>query len=179
MSKRGSKLDESGVKIEDIIYLAGLIDGDGCFFISKRTKPTTNGYHSYMMKLQIHCIEESLIDWILSVFGGIKVIYNTKQRTGRRTLYGAEFTGFRLTRICEILIPHLKIKKRNAQNMLKIRNTYNGLGGNIEISQEIQNIRDECFNFSRAINTHKSLSVAPCYPSAMQQGTPSQLEGIY
>lgn len=178
MSKRGEILDTKSIKTRDLIYLAGLIDGDGCFFISKRTKLTKTGYPQYMLKLQIHCINEEFIDELHATFGGVKVIY--KRKAPRNWLYGVEFTGNLLTQICTLLLPFLRLKKKNCQNMLKMRLTYNGHGGNIEVPHDVLEIRRECFDISRSLNTHKPLNILPpCLPSATQLGGPSQSEQIY
>ena len=166
MSERFKTLDSKRFTRDDLIYLAGLIDGDGCFFISKRTLKTKGGYIQYMMKLQIHCISEPYIDDLHFQFGGVKVIY--RRKAPRRWLYGIEFTGNLVTQLCELLIPHLKLKKPNAINMLEMRRTYNGTGGNIEVPNHILAIRDRCFEVSRQLNTHKPLNILPpCCPSAL------------
>ena len=178
MSNRGEILDMKKITRDDLIYLAGMIDGDGCFFISKRTIKTAGGYDSYMLKLQIHCINEEFIDCLHSVFGGVKVTY--RRKAPRNFLYGVEFTGNLLTHMCELLIPFLRLKKKNAENMLEMRRTYNGRGGRITVSSEILDIRENCFVISRLLNTHKPLNILPpCLPSAMQLGGPSQSEQIY
>jgi hypothetical protein len=165
MSKRGSVVNLSKVTRDDLIYLAGLIDGDGCFFISKRSLPTKAGLTQYMLKLQVHCIDEGHIDQLHAIYGGVKVI--NRKKPPRRNLYGIEFTGKLLTHMCELLIPFLKLKKTNCENMLKMRKTYNGTGGNIVVPNKILKIRDECFAFSRSINTHKPFVIPPCLPSAL------------
>ena len=165
MSERGSVVNLNKVKRDDLIYLAGLIDGDGCFFISKRTIPTKAGLTQYMLKLQVHCIDEGHINHLYSVYGGVKVIY--KRKPPRRNLYGVEFTGKLLTNMCELLLPFLKLKKPNCENMLKMRKTYNGTGGNIVVPNDILIIRDECFAISRSLNTHKPFVIPPCCPSAL------------
>lgn len=158
----------SSIGREDFIYLAGLIDGDGCFIISKRRSPPRNDHTNYIVKLQVHCITEWLIDWILETFGGHKTIHHNKARSGRRTLYGAEITGDRLTKTCERLIPFLKLKKLNAENMLEMRKTYTSFGGRVPVPQESQQTREKCFLRSQQLNTHKSLNIlAPCLPSAL------------
>ena len=175
MSNRGEFLNMQKVTREDLIYLAGLIDGDGCFFISKRVKPTAAGAIQYMIKLQVQCINEALIDGLLSTFGGVKVI--NRKKPPRNNLYGIEFTGNILTHICELLIPFLRLKKLNAENILEMRRTYNGRGGRIIVPNEDLAIRDRCFAISRSLNTHKPYNILPpCLPSAKQLGGPSQLE---
>lgn len=165
MSQRLKTLDLTKISCNDLIYLAGLIDGDGCFFISKRTKPTKAGLTQYMLKLQIHCISEDFIDDLNKTFGGVKVIY--RRKPPRRNLYGVEFTGKLLTQICELLLPYLRLKKKNCENMLEMRKTYNGTGGNIEVPSHILAIRNRCFEISRQVNTHKPLILPPCCPSAL------------
>ena len=164
MSDRGTTLDPNKISINDLIYLSGLIDGDGCFFISKRVKPTKAGLTQYMLKLQIQCISESFIDELHNTFGGVKIV--NRKKPPRRHLYGIEFTGKLLTQMCELLLPYLRLKKPNCLNMLEMRKTYNGTGGRIEVPKEILAIRDHCFEVSRHINTHKPYVLPPCCPSA-------------
>lgn len=164
MSKRGEILDLSNIKRNDLIYLAGLIDGDGCFYISKRTKKNSKGQFQYMLKLQVHCINEAFVDSLYTCFGGVKIV-NIK-KPPRRPLYGIEFTGNRLTQICELLLPFIRLKRPNCENMLKMRKTYNGKGGRIYPSDAEMAIRDHCFDVSRSLNTHKPFNyLPPCCPS--------------
>ena len=111
MSEKFKTLDLNKVSVNDLIYLAGLIDGDGCFFISKRQISTVNGYPKYSLKLQIHCIDEPFIDELHNKFGGVKVIY--RRKPPRRWLFGVEFTGDLLTQICELILPYIRLKKPN------------------------------------------------------------------
>src|SRR5271166_4382838 len=135
MSERFSKLDTSKFFRDDLIYLAGLVDGDGCFFISKRTLLTAAGCPQYMMKLQIHCIDELFIDSLHVKFGGLKIVY--RKPAPRNWLYGIEFTGNLLTDIAERLLPFLRLKKAQCENLLEMRRTYNGVGGCKEVPKDV------------------------------------------
>lgn len=159
MSERFAILDPTKISCTDLIYLAGLIDGDGCFYISKRTLPTKAGLTQYMTKLQTQCIDEAFIDHLHATFGGVKIV--NRKKPPRRFLYGIEFSGNLLTQMCELLLPHLRLKKPNCANMLEMRRTYNGKGGNIEVPKEILAIRDRCFEVSRHLNTHKPYNTSP------------------
>lgn len=163
MSERFSRLNPN-IAREDFIYLAGLIDGDGCFLMTKRTSLTLKGHASYMTKLQVQCIDEKFIDDLIKIFGGVKII--AKRAPPRKYLYGLEFTGFILTDLCERILPFIKLKKPHCENMLEMRKTYNGIGGRIIVSEETMLIRDRCFERSRQLNTHKKLILPPCCPSA-------------
>lgn len=161
MSERMSRLNQN-IPTEEFIYFAGLIDGDGCFMITKRSYTTLSGHASYMMKLQVQCIDEPFIDGLIKTFGGVKL--TARRPAPRRWLYGVEFTGFILTDLCEKLLPFLKLKKPHCENMLEMRKTYNGTGGQISVSNETMAIRDKCFERSRQINTHKKIALPPCCP---------------
>ncbi len=161
MSARMSRLNQS-IPREEFVYLAGLIDGDGCFLITKRIAPTLKGHASYMTKLQVQCIDEPFIDNLVNIFGGVKI--TAKRHFPRRWLYGIEFTGLILTDLCERILPFIKLKKANCENMLEMRKTYNGIGGQIIASDETIMIRTKCFERSRQLNTHKKNVLPPCCP---------------
>lgn len=165
MSERMKGIDFSRVTREDFIYLAGLIDGDGCFYMQTRTIITKNKEPQFMQKLQVFCITEEFIDKLMFKFGGVKITY--RRKPPRRWLYGMEFTGNLLTEICERLLPFIILKKPNCENMLEMRKTYNGTGGCTSVTPEIIAIRQKCFNISKHLNTHKPFKVIPpCCPSA-------------
>ena len=165
MSDRTKGIDNSKVTREDIIYLAGLIDGDGCFYMQSRTVRTKSNQLQYMQKLQVQCITEEFIDGLINKFGGVKITY--RKKPPRRWLFGIEFTGNLLTEICERLIPFTILKKPNCENMLEMRKTYNGTGGCTQVTDEVIAIRHKCFLRSKQLNTHKSYVIPPCCPSAL------------
>lgn len=157
MSDRMSTLDVSKIPPHLWSYLAGLIDGDGCFFMWKLENKRTKGSSkfTYRMNLNIWCINEPFIQWIYDVFGGVKMINRKATATRRRPLYGVEFTGNRLTQILEHIVPYIQLKKPNAENMLEMRRTYNGVGGRIDVPIDIQETRERCYQICRQLNTHK------------------------
>lgn len=70
-----------------------------------------------------------VLEWILKTFGGRITKYN-KNRMGDRNAYTFEvyMTGNLLTDITEMLIPHLIVKKSQAQVMLEMRKTFSRTG---------------------------------------------------
>lgn len=155
MSARNTLIDMSKVTHDDIVYLAGLIDGDGSIHISPRIIRDGRQSRSYGMNLSIHCIEKSLIDWVFDVFGGVRCQLNKKPP--RRSLYGVQITGNRLTQLIELLLPYLKLKRPHAINMLEIRKTYDGIGGRKPVPPEVEEIRFRCLLKARELNSHKTI----------------------
>lgn len=161
----------------ELAYLAGIIDGEGCFFIGLfKTKATKNllNYHTY---IKISNNEKSLIDWIHEKAGATNI---QQERTTRKSLenrscYSSQITGATLDALLPRILPYLVIKRRQCEIMMRMRSTFTPHRRlqKKEISQETHDIRYQCYLELRSINSRfrnhplKSLySLAPCHPSA-------------
>jgi aromatic ring-cleaving dioxygenase len=145
----------------DIIYLAGFIDGDGCFFIGKfKTKKGTTHYHT---QLNLTNTNKEVIEWIREKFGGSswKQVrhHGGKLRPYEREVYQVNVTGENLTILIECIIPHLIVKKPQAEIMLRMRRTYcrNRSRGSAAVSDVDNAIRQECYEAIRKINSRFAL----------------------
>ena len=102
-------------KKEKLIYLAGMIDGDGHF-----CKPdTVNGrgeHHKYTRIIVVNTNIE-LIDWIKHNFEGNAYVYKKKvfnhKRMGRWSLQGTK-----ATKLIARLLPYLIVRKQQALQAL-------------------------------------------------------------
>lgn len=170
----------------DLAYLAGIIDGEGCFFIGLyRTNATKNllNYHTY---IKISNTEKKLMDWIHEKAGSTNNQQERKTRISlkERTIYNCQFTGKILDALLPKIYPYLIVKQRQCEIMIDIRRTFSH-GRRLqkkEISKEIHDFRYNCYLELRSINSRfrdhpvKSLySLAPCYPPLKERGLPSQL----
>src|SRR5271154_3474661 len=94
----------------DLAYMAGIIDGEGCFFISKVPKKEGDGYVSehYRGLLKIDNTEKILIDWLNAVFSGTSsaVVRCTSSRRFEREVFSWVATGDRLLDLCEQILPY-------------------------------------------------------------------------
>ena len=165
------------MKDTELAYLAGIIDGEGCFFIGLfRTEATKNrmNYHTY---IKISNNEKSLIDWVHKKAGATNIQQDrlTRKSGANRACYSSQITGATLDALLPKIFPYLIIKRRQCEIMLRMRNTFTPHRRlqKKEISQEIHDIRYQCYLELRSINSRfrnhpaKSLySLAPCCPSA-------------
>jgi len=161
----------------ELAYLAGIIDGEGCFFIGLfRTKATKNllNYHTY---IKISNNEKSLIDWIREKAGATNIQQErpTRKSLVNRSCYSSQITGTTLDALLPKILPYLVIKRRQCEIMMRMRSTFvpHRRLQKKEISQETHDIRYQCYLELRSINSRfrnhpvKSLySLAPCLPSA-------------
>jgi LAGLIDADG endonuclease len=132
--------DLSKVTALDLAYLAGFIDGEGCFFIGHhmcKSACTGNIYPNYhtILKISNNCRE--VLEWILEKFGGRITKFNKTQMKDRNHFtYEIYMTGNLLTDVTELLIPYLRVKKLQAEVMLQMRRTFSRTGSCGPVKQD-------------------------------------------
>jgi hypothetical protein len=174
--------DFSAVSQVDLAYLAGLIDGEGCFFIGNfmtKSKTTGNMYPNYHCILKISSNDVCVLEWVNKTFGARITVLNKKRKDHTRNFvtYDAYFTGNMLTDLTHLLLPHLKIKKPQAEVMLKMRATFprSGSSGRYRCPER-DSLRAALHRDMHRLNSRfkqhplKSdlyLTLAPCCPSVL------------
>jgi hypothetical protein len=167
--------DLSQLKEEQLAYLAGFIDGEGCFFIGRFNTvslPTRMRYMNYHTILKISNNNLDVLNWISKTFYARTTVHNkkTKDKTRNFITYDCYFTG-------NLLLPFLIIKKPQAEIMLKMRATFprSGSIGQTKVSQEVLDLRAELHREMHRLNSRfknhplkEDLynNLAPCLPSA-------------
>jgi len=173
--------DLSKVTPIDLAYLAGFVDGEGCFFIGKFntvSKPTGNVYKNYHCILKISNNCQSVLQWINDTFGGRTTLHNKKTKSADRNFitYDCYFTGNCLTELANLLLPYLKIKQKQAEVMIQMRETFptSGSRGPTRPSPETEELRTHLHKEMHRLNSRfknhplKSdlyQTLAPCCPS--------------
>jgi len=163
-------------------YLAGYIDGDGCFYIDTvKAKKGIERLH-YRTILKFSSVDISIMEW-LHEFLGIhfweKVVSKKRQYLNRRMVYEANMTGDGLDKLLPKIFPYLRIKKRHCEIMMKMRETYSKADKGVICSkptQEIYDLRHQFHKELRSINTHKIINPSALSPSSFSLGVPSQSE---
>jgi len=107
---------------DEIIYLAGIIDGEGSLVISKHRSNNNRGYN-YQVTMSISNCDKRLLDWVQEKFGGRVCVYLYSQmpKNSKRDAYRWVCEGERLTHICECIYPFSIIKKEQIEIVLKMR----------------------------------------------------------
>jgi hypothetical protein len=101
--------------IEDLAYLAGIIDGEGTIGLYWH-----KARDSYRVKIYVVNTCKNLIDWLGSVFGGY--VYERKHNQWK-TRYEWHL-GEDSMDLLESLIPYLKVKKGQANVILEFRKKF-------------------------------------------------------
>lgn len=147
--------------IDQIAYMAGIVDGEGSIYIGNFSSNPKTGSKYYQTNIEVTNSDKPLIDWIAFIFGGRIYTYTAKQtpKNSRRTYYRWIATGERVTHLTELLLPYLIAKKKQAEIMIKMRETYKpkrgvirGVKGIAVLDQEVLAIRQSYFEQMQSLH---------------------------
>lgn len=149
-------------------YIAGVMDSDGCFMISRHKRKTKRKNYphkvdqwswTYLAAVKLSQIEPEAIDFIMDILGlGTVSICGTRpSRPNSMPLYQ---WGIRnrvdLPVFLEMIIPYLRIKKKRAQFLLEYCRTAKYLGGKkagyFGLGQDELAYREESYQKMRKLN---------------------------
>lgn len=115
----------------DAAYLAGLLDGEGCFtaFITQtRSHHIKNGLKTIerthwqtIYYIQILMVEEEPIRWLKEVTGLGYLFQRNRQKEGYQDLWGWRVNSEPACQIIKQIMPYLKAKRHQAKLFLKLR----------------------------------------------------------
>lgn len=137
---------------EQIAYLAGIIDGEGCFYIGTTKQKYGTGFQWHAM-LKITNCDVVLIEWLEQVFGGYRESRSrwTSKKAFERPVYSWQATGDMLDYIIESVMPYLIIKRRHCNVMKRYRMTK--LPGSTRLTDSVNDQRLELMKELRNLNS--------------------------
>lgn len=146
--------------IAEIAYLAGIIDGEGSIYIGNFSSNPITGNPYYQTNIQVTNTDKPLIDWLYQTFGGLisKRTHRQMPKNSTKQAWVWTASGDRVTHLCEIILPYLICKKRQAEIMLKMRATYiklqhkKGSQGIQAHSQELLDLRQSYMDEMRSLH---------------------------
>jgi intein/homing endonuclease len=155
-------------------YLAGYIDGDGCFYIDTVKSKTGKFPVVHRTVLKFASVDISIMEW-LNEFLGIhyweKMVSKKRKHLNRRTVYEANVTGECLDRLLARIYPFLRIKKEHCKIMMEMRKTYQLPKKGVIRPQLTSKMFDQrCYFHSKlsSINIHKTISPSAVSPSSLR-----------
>ncbi len=141
-----------------LAYLAGIVDGEGCFHACKLKNKPGDGYKNghYRCVLKVSNTDIRLFHWLQETFSGTcsAAFKETRDKLFKRDCYEWVVTGHRLLDLCRQILPYLIIKKRHCELIIKFRESFPmNLGrGNREITIEEQALREDCIAEIKKLN---------------------------
>lgn len=106
---------------ETTIYLAGLVDGEGYVGIKKSKYARHCPSPTYHERIQVRMIEEKAINLMKQTFGGSYYKETEHSKYSKKPLYCYAISDLLAAKTCKQLLPYLTIKRKNAELILKLR----------------------------------------------------------
>ena len=133
-------------KIIQLAYAAGIIDGEGSFYIGCN-KSLNNKFNSrvYVVNTDIR-----LIQWLKQTFGGLTYSRKSIKNQNWKTKYEWILEKSRIDEFCHKILPYLIIKKQHAEIMIKFRKTFRKQSR--PVPQDILTTRFECLQNLKKLN---------------------------
>jgi hypothetical protein len=126
----------------ELAYLAGIVDGEGCFYTGMVKQGRYGSGYQFHALLKVSNTHRGLIDYLENTFGGNREYAYCKQRANPnfKPVYSWQATGLMLDYLCPMILPYLIVKRQQCELMIKIRSTYKNIGSK-RLPQEIIDIR--------------------------------------
>jgi len=131
--------------IKDIIYLAGLFDGEGCIHINRWRNKYKNG-HRYSLLVQIKMCDGRLLPSLHEKFGG-------NIRTDQRSLRNPNHSDIAIWRVetnaamklLKMILPYLRLKHKQAKLGINFQLKINSNSGSHPVPIREMRRRDRCY----------------------------------
>ena len=98
------------------IYLAGILDGEGCLSVTAGKKPTCINYNSTM---QVQNTSKELIDMLQAKFGGSTYLSKKQTRTTKTAYMWRVLKKKHIELLLLATLPYLIVKKEQAKVLLE------------------------------------------------------------
>ena len=143
--------------IAQLAYFAGILDGEGCFYISRITRQNQVTHRSpeYLAKLYVVSTDKELINWLSEIFEG----YTFERKGGKshwRRKYEWGASAKTAIEITKAVFPYLVIKQEHAGVFLRFQETvgHDRTKGRVaKLSDEILSIREWCYQEIKRLNS--------------------------
>jgi hypothetical protein len=129
------------MKKNKFIYLAGIIDGEGCLIISRSDRGTYNNYYA---RIHVKNTDKRLMKWLVENFGGNIHVHKPKSEK-HSVAYSWYFAGNAKSREIFLLalMPYLIIKQEQAKILVDF----------VRLSeQKCPELREELYQKMHALN---------------------------
>lgn len=139
---------------EQFAYLAGIVDGEGCFYFGKVKQGRYGNGTQWHCKLAVTSCDKCLTDWLNDLFGGTKDqrYRYTSKRSFERPIHRWDASGLMLDYLLPKILPYLIIKRKQCETMIEIRKTYANIGSKC-LPDDVVQRREEFLFIMRNLNS--------------------------
>ena len=115
------------MKKTDIAYTAGIIDGEGCITIGKRTSRTCRSGMRYGLSVKVSSTDEWLCQWLKLAWGGSIYLHKSKKTKWSDAWCWTIQTNMAVE-FLRIILPYLNLKRPQAELALSFQEVHRRRG---------------------------------------------------
>ena len=144
------------MKKSDVAYLAGLIDGEGCISVVRYLK---RGRTAHVARIQMSLTVKPVLDWVLALTKAGSVQPKTPRQPNRKKAWLWVVETNRAVRLLKCVLPFLKIKRKQAENLLRFQSVVRKHNDGRPLSKSELKRRNVYYRISRKLNggvSHKT-----------------------
>lgn len=130
----------AGLKAEELAYIAGIFDGEGCFYIYRKAGGSGKA-KSYRSAAKANNTHLPLMEWLASKLGG-RINARTPKQTGYKTIYQLCVEGPRLVELVDSLLPYMIVKNEQALVAKEMQLTMLQVRTGLPLDQSLREKRD-------------------------------------
>ena len=146
------------MKIEDVCYMAGFMDGEGT--ITANYRESDRGFPSLHFRAIIFNTNLGVLEHLQNLWGGRLSLFQKSRSIKHKPIYNLYWGGKDCLPVLEAILPYLVIKKRQAGivlEMSKLTSHYEkGQQGRI-VSPEVQKAREGLVEEIKQLNHRGAL----------------------
>jgi len=108
--------------LEDLGYVAGIIDGEGSIYIARETQRNNTTY-----RLMVS-VCNTYFDVMYSLYEGFGGSFYEDSKKRKKTLYYWRLSGKKAAEFIKLILPYLRIKQHQAEVALSFQSLKEGMG---------------------------------------------------
>ncbi len=130
-----------------LAYAAGIVDGEGCISLSKRTSKGYKAGYQLRLAVSVGNTNEWLIQWFKIQFGGY-VVFTLEKRKERKDKWQWHIVDGKAAEFLKLILPYLQIKRPQAEvaNVFQREKHYGRIGKEEAVIKEAQRILMQSYN---------------------------------
>lgn len=133
---------------EQLIYMAGMFDGEGSVNIEVQAPRENRKYHYYSLRMIVINTNKDLMEWLVKTFGG--KYSERKKIEGRKLCYRWAKCSREAAEILQACLPYMIVKKPQAEIFVEFMHTMGKNGW--YVSEETRTHRQSLYDKMRKLN---------------------------
>ena len=138
------------METEDIAYLAGIVDGEGCISVMRLSRGNRSSA-TFMARISVAMTSEKIVRWIKATTE-VGTVHVKCHQPGRKKQWLWLVNSRNAVGLLRTLLPFLKLKKPQARNAVALQRVLRRSSGGAKLTRREVATRTRLYKISRKLN---------------------------